>query len=123
MGTRLYNVKKENAGIGERGKLTGKLIDELTTYYFGLAIRRCSDSTEKMRTAIWTTFYHKISTDKKPQYHYCPPGAESWCSWQKVKANGSLKQYQHKVPLPQVVDDAIKHVYEELSEMIYWSAV
>lgn len=42
MGTRLRNLKKHTKGLGGRGKLTGKLIDELSIYY-GLAIRRNCD--------------------------------------------------------------------------------
>lgn len=51
MGTLLRNVKKENKGLNGRGKLTAKLIDELTVYY-GLAIRRHSNSIEEMKNAI-----------------------------------------------------------------------
>ncbi|XP_029177185.1 uncharacterized protein LOC114945237 [Nylanderia fulva] len=46
MGTRLRNLKKNTKGLGGKGKLTGKLIDELSIYY-GLAIRRNHDSVEK----------------------------------------------------------------------------
>ncbi|KYN01367.1 hypothetical protein ALC62_07840 [Cyphomyrmex costatus] len=43
MGTRLRNLRKGAKNLGGRGKLTGKLIDELSIYY-GLAIRRNTDS-------------------------------------------------------------------------------
>lgn len=51
MGAQLRKVKKENKGLGGRGKLTAKLIDELTVYY-GLAIRRNSNSIQEMKNAI-----------------------------------------------------------------------
>jgi len=79
MGSRLRNLKKNTKGLGGRGKLTVKLIDELTIYY-GLAIRRNTESVEKMRNEIWATLFHKISTDEKPQHEKCPAGADSWCS-------------------------------------------
>jgi len=60
MGTRLRNLKKQVKGLGGKGKLTGKLIDELSIYY-GLAIRRNSDSVEKMRNNIWATLYQIIN--------------------------------------------------------------
>ena len=49
MGTRLRSAKKNNKGIGDkgRGKLTDKLICDLSKYY-GLAIRRHPDSVEEM---------------------------------------------------------------------------
>ena len=114
MGTQLRNVKKENKGLGGRGKLTAKLIDELTVYY-GLAIRRFPNSVEEMKNAIWATFFHKMSTDKKPQHDKCPSGIDSWCTWQKAKADETLENYKHKSPIPTDVQKAIRPVYEKLS--------
>ena len=96
MGTRLRNLKASYSGkklsdggsIGGRGRLTGQVIDLLTRYY-GNAIREHSDSHDKMSKAIWATFYHKSSTDAKPQHHLCPIGENSWCKWQKAKAKRS----------------------------------
>ena len=53
-------LKKKFVG---KDKLTSKLIDKLTVYY-GLPIRRNSDSADKMTDAIWATYYHYSSTDK-----------------------------------------------------------
>lgn len=106
LGIRLRNVRKANKGLGGRGKLTSKLIDELTVYY-GLAIRRHCNSLKNMKEAIWVTFYHKISTDSHPQHYYCPTGANSWCTFQKVCTEGKLREYRHKAALPQDVQDAI----------------
>ena len=54
-----------------KGKLTAKMIDKLTVYY-GLAIRRYSDSVENMKNAIWATFFRYSSTDKNPQHKKMP---------------------------------------------------
>ena len=64
MGTRLRNAKKANKNIGGRdaGKLTDKVIGKLTKYY-GLAIRRNSNSVNDMKKEVWATFYHKSSTE------------------------------------------------------------
>ncbi|XP_076636142.1 uncharacterized protein LOC143349089 [Colletes latitarsis] len=114
MGNRLRNIKKENKGLGGKGKLTANLIDKLTTYY-GLAIRRNCNSVIDMRNAIWATYNHKCSTDDNPQHDNCPPGRESWCSWQRAKAEGSLDMFVHKALLHPDVQVAIKSAYEELS--------
>lgn len=114
LGTRLRNIKKQTKGLGGKGKLTGKLIDELSIYY-GLAIRRHHESVEKMREAIWATLHHKMSTDENPQHDNCPPGEDSWCSWQKAKATGALDEYVHKSPMSEIVFSAVKPVYEELT--------
>ncbi|CAK9824037.1 hypothetical protein ANTRET_LOCUS2273, partial [Anthophora retusa] len=114
MGTRLRSIKKVSKGLGGKGKLTDKLINELTVYY-GLAIRRNSHCKEAMKKAIWSTFLHKISSDKNPQHQMCPPGTHSWCSWQVAKATNTLKNYVHKNPLSQIVQDTIRPIYEDLS--------
>jgi len=114
LGTRLRNLKKEVKNLGGRGKLTGKLIDELSMYY-GLAIRRNTDSVENMRKEIYATLYHKISTDEKPQHDRCPVGADSWCSWQKAKASHTLEIYTHKPAMPMHVFDAVQKIYEDLT--------
>jgi len=53
MGTRLRNAKKANKGIGGRseGKLTDKMIGDLTKYY-GLAIKRNPNSIEDMKRCV-----------------------------------------------------------------------
>jgi len=75
--------------LSGKGKLTGKLIDKLTVYY-GLAIRRHSNSVQDMKNAIWATYYHYASTDQNPQHEKCPNGADSWCAWQRALATNSL---------------------------------
>lgn len=69
-----------------------------------------------MKNEIWATLYHKISTNEKPQHEKCPPGSDSWCTWQKAKATNSLDSYHHKPALNIEVFNAIKPVYEELSK-------
>lgn len=115
MRSRLRNCKENNKGLGGKGKLTEKLIDELTAYY-SLAIRRNCDNIENMEKAIWATFYHKISTDETPQHNYCPQESDSWCSWQQAKADGSLTEYKHKDNLHPDVVNAIKPIYEEMTK-------
>lgn len=104
METRLRALVKIIKGLREN--LTDKL-----------AIRRHIDSTiEEMRKAIWATFFHKISTDEKPQHHYCSPGEESGCSWQRACAINNLNEYRHKPALSKIVENAIRPVYKNLSE-------
>lgn len=127
MGKRLRNLRSQEKGLGGMGKLTCKMIDKLTIYY-GLAIRRNSDSAEKMRNDIWATFFHYSSTDKNPQHEKCSTGSKSRCEWQKAlaalpkrKGKGPKKKampnFKHSYPaLPQDVLNAIKPIYEDLSK-------
>lgn len=105
MGTRLRNAKKSNKAIGGKGagKLTDKLIGEMTKYY-GLAIRRHPESIEEIRKDIWATFYHKISTDSNPQHQNCPAGESIWCKWRRAEFLGKAEQFKHdKPPLSEAV--------------------
>ncbi|GFT45912.1 uncharacterized protein TNCV_2250521 [Trichonephila clavipes] len=66
----------------------------------------CSNKgdVEAMRAAIYTTLFHSISTDQKPQHFKCPTGKDSWCFFQAALARG-------EVPYPH-----IKHVKTPLKE-------
>lgn len=115
MGTRLRQLVKKTKGLSGRGKLTGKLIDELTIYY-GLAIRRHCSSVDEMKKAIWATLYHKVSTNDNPQHHLCPEGIKSWCTWQSTKVFvGNTQNYKHETPMSMEVFEAVKPIYEDLS--------
>lgn len=114
------NTKKTKSakGLGGKGRLTGKMIDKLAVYY-GKAIREhCkSDCIDGMKDAIWSTYYHLSSTDKKPIHHKCPKGENSWCVYQKAKAAGQLKNFVHDYkPLPPDILKAIKPIYQDLSK-------
>lgn len=138
MGTRLRDLVKKTVEekqvkgkkiqkktLSGKGKLTGKSIDKLTVYY-GLAIRRNCDSVEKMKDAVWTTYFHYSSTDKKPQHGNCPEGPDFWCAWQRASATNTLSSFKHDyTPLPDDVLTAMKPIYEDLSRvrMSFWSGV
>ncbi|XP_044588919.1 uncharacterized protein LOC123268103 [Cotesia glomerata] len=95
MGSRLRKAKKNNTGIGGKGpgKLTDKVINELSLYY-GLAIRRNPESVENMKNE----------------------GSSSWCKWQVAEAEETLDEFQHNnPPLTEAVQKVIKPIYEDLS--------
>lgn len=110
MGTRLRNAKKGHKGLGGKGKLTDKLIGELSKYY-GKA-RENSDDVEKMKNAIMATLYHKCSTDENSQHDFC---SVTWCSWKKAEAANELATFKHKSALPADVKEAILPIYKDLS--------
>lgn len=120
MGSRLRKIKKEKKGLGGRSKGTTKLtvqvINKLQKYY-GLAITRHQDNTDEMYKEIWATFYHLCSTDAKPNHKYCPTGVDSWCKYNRAKAEkANMKSFKHDyLPLDPAVQDAIKPIYEDLS--------
>ena len=101
------------------GKYSKKIIDvvvlELSTNY-GLAVQRNKDSIEGMRNEIWAGFYHKISTDAKPQHQYCPAGESSWCKYRKAEAKQTLKDFKHAPALSDDVQEVLKPIYEDLTK-------
>ena len=84
-------VKRKS--LSGKGKLTAKMIDKLNVYY-GPAIRRNHDSVEKMKNAIWATYYHYSSTDENPHHEKCPSGEDSWSEWQKAAASDALELFK-----------------------------
>lgn len=120
LGTRLRNLKKSanlKGGKAKKGErtLTGAYIDTLASYY-GKAIRENHDSTENMKRAIQAVFYHESSTDDEPMHHLCPYGNLSWCKFRRAQEKGQLSTFRHKPTLSKATWQAIKPVFEKLSE-------
>ena len=108
--------KRRSKVLGGKGKSTAKMIDNLSRYY-GSAIRYNCDFVVKMKNAIWATYYHQQSTDKKPQHDKCPSGEKSRCPYQKALATTGVEGFKHEyTPLPDDVLQEIKPIYEDLSK-------
>lgn len=123
MGRRLRELKKSMRGkklkdgkvLGGKGRLTDKLINQLTIYY-GNAIRNNKDSLTDMRKAVWAVFYHTRSCDKKLSHDFCPVGENSWCLYQQAKALGNASKFRHKKSVPIAVMDCVKPIFKDLSD-------
>ncbi|GBN42766.1 hypothetical protein AVEN_121666-1 [Araneus ventricosus] len=103
MGTRLRNKLKSTKlsngkKISGRGRLTDAQILLIQKYY-GLAIRRnTSKSVDEMSRSIWAVYFHKLSTDVKPQHGLCPMGSDSWCGFNKSLVSGEKYIQKHFLP-------------------------
>ncbi|GFS55440.1 uncharacterized protein TNCV_1627141 [Trichonephila clavipes] len=101
LGTALRSTVKDcrAQGISLGGKahvsLKEATIKKLTTYYQKAILRNKGD-VNAMKTAIYATLLHSISTDAKPQHSKCPAGENSWCFYQSAIANGG-KPNNHKL--------------------------
>ncbi|KOC69139.1 hypothetical protein WH47_07590 [Habropoda laboriosa] len=60
-----------------------------------------------MRKVIWATFHHRISTNENPQHDYCSEGP---------KLMVAINTYDHKLPLHECVQNAIRPIHEDLSK-------
>ncbi|GFW15752.1 uncharacterized protein TNCV_3582501 [Trichonephila clavipes] len=108
-------------GISLGGKAHGSLkeatIKKLTTYYQKAILRNKGD-VNAMKTAIYATLLHSISTDAKPQHSKCPAGENSWCFYQSAIANGE-KPNNHKLnvgtPINEKFLTKILPIYQRLA--------
>ncbi|GFW87918.1 uncharacterized protein TNCV_1360211 [Trichonephila clavipes] len=95
LGTSLRKAVKEwwargvSLGGKSRGSLKEETIKKLSRYYQN-AISLKKGDVEAMKTAIYATLFHSISTDKKPQHFKCPTGKDSWCFFQAALARGEV---------------------------------
>ena len=71
VGCRLRNLKKQEKGIGGKGKLTNNMIDRLQNYY-GIAIRENKNNLKAMQAATRATLFH-VASSKDNNWHYPPP--------------------------------------------------
>ncbi|GFW86343.1 uncharacterized protein TNCV_4331271 [Trichonephila clavipes] len=108
-------------GISLGGKAHGSLkeatIKKITTYYQKAILRNKGD-VNAMKTAIYATLLHSISTDAKPQNSKCPAGENSWYFYQSAIANGE-KPNNHKLnvgtPINEKFLPKILPIYQRLA--------
>ncbi|GFW90549.1 uncharacterized protein TNCV_565871 [Trichonephila clavipes] len=121
MGTRLRKLKQmsfklsDGKSIVGKGRLTDRMIDLITTYY-GNAIRQNKTCLSDMRKAVWAVYFHIRSSDEEPLHSFCPVGPNSWCKYQNQVVEGSVETFRHSNKLPMAVMDAIKPVFNDLSQ-------
>ncbi|GFX59028.1 uncharacterized protein TNCV_3814621 [Trichonephila clavipes] len=121
METRLRKLKQmsskisDGKSIGGKGRLTDRMIDLITTYY-GNAIRQNKTCLSDMRKALWAVYFHIRSSDEEPLHSFCPVGPNSWCKYQNQVVEGSVETFRHSNNLPVAVMDAIKPVFNDLTQ-------
>ena len=114
VGTALQKLKKQKKGLAGRGKLTDAMIDRLQNYY-GIAIQSNVGDLAKMKTAIHASLFHCASSERRDLHHHCPEGPNSWCRFNKDRANRT-NLYKPGPGLPDHVIAEVKPVFCRLSE-------
>ena len=119
MGGALRKLRKEKC-LGGKGQ--GKLTDPMCDFFqrmYRKAIKDNVGNPEGMRHAIFATLFHCMSTDERPHHIRCPPGANSWCFYQKAEALGEVPG-SHKTNLNHYVRcDIAKYmvaIYERMAD-------
>ena len=118
LGTALINLAK-TAKLGGRGhgRLTQTKAIQLQNYYRAAIVNNVGDA-DAMRSAVWATLLHCMSTDADPHHTCCPSGEESWCFYQRALASGEEPESHEervKHPLAYEVAEAMLPVYERMS--------
>ncbi|GFX92669.1 uncharacterized protein TNCV_4087741 [Trichonephila clavipes] len=110
-------IKKEEC-INHVSKRLGTALRSTVKTVVLKAILRNKGDVNAMKTAIYATLLHSISTDAKPQHSKCPAGENSWCFYQSAIANGE-KPNNHKLnvgtPINEKFLPKILPIYQRLA--------
>ncbi|GFV82766.1 uncharacterized protein TNCV_4147341 [Trichonephila clavipes] len=112
-----WRVKGVTLGGKKRGSLKEETKEKLTRYYTN-AIRKNKGDVEEMKTAIYTTLFHCMSTDQKPQHKKCPSGIDSRCFYQSSLARGKKPGFHKdrvKTPINEEYLPKILPIYQRLA--------
>ncbi|GFW21869.1 uncharacterized protein TNCV_1235941 [Trichonephila clavipes] len=115
METRLRRLKQMNSrlsqekSVGGKGKLTGRMIDQITTYYGNAIIQ---NDTESCFGCILPSSFKR----RKPLHSFCPVGLNSWCKYSSRLLESCLKTFKHNNKLPMAVMGPVKLMFNDLSE-------
>ncbi|GFT63327.1 uncharacterized protein TNCV_3695961 [Trichonephila clavipes] len=121
MGTRLRKLIQmssklsDGKSIGGKGRLTDRINGLIITYYEN-AIQQNKTCLSDMRKAVWAVYFHKRSSDEEPLHSFCPVCPNSWCKYQNQVKEFSVETFRHSNKLSVAVMDAIKSVFNDLSQ-------
>ena len=118
MGTRLRNIVKSYKGtktpLHGKNRLTESIINSMQNFY-GLAIRKNTDSLYAMKKATGAILYHCTDfQDAEFRHQLCPRTEETWCKWQYDKLKGTSK-YKNSISIPKWIYDIVKPIFTQLS--------
>ena len=68
-----------------------------------------------MKKAIHASLFHCVSSERRDLHHHCPEGPNSWCRFNKDRANRT-NLYKPGPGLPDHVIAEVKPVFSRLSE-------
>lgn len=119
MGTQLFKMKNEKLSDGKplkgKGQLTGERMKKIQIFY-GLAIRRNTNSVKEMQKAIWATYFHIQSTNENPTHQLCPKDANTWCKFHKAEIENDEYDQRNHFHVPELIMSAIKPVFKSLAD-------
>ena len=120
MGTALRNLvatsKAQQQSLAGKGKLTQEKITKIQNYY-GRAIKDNANDVEVMKKRIFAILFHLSSSNDHPKHTHCPPGAKSWCFWQRALAQGETPEsHKEHETLPADIGKKLAPIFQRLSQ-------
>ena len=121
MGTALRKLAKaEKLGGQGSGRLTLDKCNRLQSYYRN-AIQNNLGNIDDMKSAVWATLHHSMSTDAQPQHEYCPKDINSWCFYQAALAADPSDEPKHddnpcRTALSPDIAQKIVPIYKRMSD-------
>ncbi|CAB0032541.1 unnamed protein product, partial [Trichogramma brassicae] len=119
-----YAIERINRSLGSASiALDAKTRSTLLIHFISYRVKPCvhlirtRTRANQVHQQIRALRHRSRSSDREPQHDLCPIGQNSWCQWQKVKANRTLKTFKHTNSPPPAVMDAIKSIYTDLSKV------
>ncbi|GFW72157.1 uncharacterized protein TNCV_4790441 [Trichonephila clavipes] len=102
---------------GGTQRVLTQTIKKLSRYYQN-AIHWNKGDVEAIKTVIYATLFHSISTDQKHQHFKCPSGKDSWGFFQDALARGEVPGSHLKhvnTPLKEAHLAKIMPIYQRLA--------
>ena len=96
MGTAILKLQKEKLRGRGVGRLTQDKCMKLQTYY-RYNIKNNVGDADAMRSAVWASLFHCMSTDENPHHTRCPATTDLWCFYQKALANGGVAESHERM--------------------------
>lgn len=124
MGARLRDLKNRKRGqklsdgkpLTGKGRLTDMAMKKLQIFY-GLAIRRNTNSLEAMQAAVWAVYFHVKSSNKKPTHQLCSKGDNTWCKFLAASRNKELYEHEKHFHLPEAIMNEVKPIFQSLADI------
>ncbi|KAJ4433906.1 hypothetical protein ANN_16219 [Periplaneta americana] len=92
-----WKIKKVTLGGKKPGHLKEETIVKLCNYYRS-AVKKNIPNVDDMKSAIYATSYHCMSTNENPQHFKCPGGENSWCFYNRAWLG--VNMYHHMMAQP-----------------------
>ena len=105
----------DGKGISGRGRLTDSAVNKLQNY-FGIALRTNLESVYAMKKCICASIFNNSMLEDEKRHQFCPRTKESWCIWQKEKAEKGVTDFKPKLNIPEAIFDVLLPIYKDLTD-------